>query len=405
MIFGEDYLKLLGQIGNFTKEVTGVSIVDAYFGPKVLSPESAKRHLTPEKLLMNLDTLIGKAGEIDDELRRIAITSDLESLKVVVKWISGENIPYTRLVEGIFSITPRKFGQNEIRKGQQIVGDLCTTLPGSDVSEKILKWRKESKISGEALKKMIDTAIVKRTQEIRELFEKHVFAHFPTKVENKGVIYKTVTGEPWGAYNYYQGNYTSINAFNIDRPFNRYGLIWTLCHEYEHHVANLFTEKYYRENKWLDLPAVLLHTRRCVISEGTADCARDFLGLQSGEEYGEFIEPLANLGRMISLNIAYMLNVENIDDETAAEYVASEGFLPIEQARKGIGFSKPLTPDGKPNFFKPYIYTYFFGRRDYVLPAFEKALKKDRVKEFFQTLYLNPYSRSSATWKIAFSKI
>ena len=405
MIFGEDYLKLLGQIGNFTKEVTGVSVIDAYFGPKNLSPEKAKRRLTPEKLLMNLDTLIGKAKEIDDELRRITVTSDLESLKVVVKWLLGENIPYTRLVEGIFGIAPRKFGQNEIRKAQQIVEDACSTFPGSDVSEKVLKWREESKISREALKKMIDTVIVERTQEIKGLFEKHVFAHFPTKVENKGVIYKTVTGEPWVAYNYYQGDYTSINVLNIDRPFNRYRLIMALCHEYEHHVASLFTERYYRENKSLDLSAVLLHTKRCIISEGTADCARDFLGLQLSEEYGEFIESLSNLGKMIGLNVAYMLNVENVDDETAAEYLASEGFLPIEEARKGIRSNKPLTPDGKPNLFKPYIYTYFFGRRDYVLPTFQKAQKKDKVKEFFQTLYLNPYSHSSATWKIAFSKI
>jgi len=405
MTFGEDYLRLLGQIGNFTKEVTGVSIIDAYFGPENLSPEKAKRRLTPEKLLMNLDVLIGEAREIDDELRRIAIISDLESLRVVVKWLLGEDIPYIRLVEGIFGIIPRKFGQNKVRKAQQIVEDACATFSGSDVSEKVLKWREESKISGEALKKMVDTVIVERTQEITGLFEKRIFVHFPTKVENKGVVYKTVTDEPWGAYNYYQGNYTSINVFNIDRPFNRYGLIWTLCHEYEHHVANLFTEKYYRENKALDLAAVLLNTKRCIISEGTADCARDFLGLQLGEEYGEFIESLGNLGRMIGLNVAYMLNVENVDDETAAEYMASEGFLPIEEARKGIRFSKPSTPDGKPNFFKPYIYTYFFGRRDYVSPIFQKARKKGKIKEFFQNLYLNPYSRSSATWKIAFSKI
>jgi hypothetical protein len=108
---------------------------------------------------------------------------------------------------------------------------------------------------------------------------------------------------------------------------------------------------------------------------------------------------------MIGLNIVYMLNAESIDDETAAGYMASEGFLPIDEARKGTGFSKPLTSDGKPNFFKRYIYTYFFGKRDYVLPTFQKALKKDMVKEFFRTLYLNPYSGSSATWKIAFSKI
>jgi hypothetical protein len=405
MIFGEDYLALLGQIDNFTEEVTGVSVIDAYFGPKNLSPEKAKMRLTPEKLLLNLDVLIEKAKEIVDELRRIAVTSDLESLQVVVKWLLGEDIPYTRLVEEIFGITPRKFWQNEIRKAQKVVEDACATLTGADVSEKVLKWREESKISGRALKKMIGTAIAERTKEITGLFEKHVFAHFPTKVENKGVIYKTVTGEPWGAYNYYQGDYTSINAFNIDRSFNRYRLIMALCHEYEHHAANLLTEMYYRENKSLDLSAVLLNTKRCVISEGTADCARDFIGLQLSEEYGEFIESLNNLEKMIGLNVAYMLNVENVDDETAAEYLASEGFLPIEEAKKQIVFSKPLTPDGRPNFFKPYIYTYFFGRRDYVLPTFQKAQRKGKVQEFLHTLYLNPYSRSSATWKIAFSKI
>jgi hypothetical protein len=405
VVFGEDYLKLLGQIGNFTREVTGVSIVDAYFGPKSLSPEKAKRRLAPEKTLTNLDALRGKAKEIDDDLRRIVITSDLESLKVVVKWLSGENIPYNRLVEGIFGIVPRKFGQNEIRKAQQTVEDECAVLPGSDVSEKILRWEEENKISGEALKKMIHTVIVERTQEVAGLFEKKIFAHFPTKVENKGVVYKTVTGEPWSAYNYYQGNYTSLNVFNTDMPFNRHRLIAALCHEYEHHVANLFTEKYYRENKSLELSAVLLHTKGCIINEGTADCARDFLGLQLAGEYDEFIESLSNLRSMISLNVAYMLNVEKVSDEAAAEYIASEGFTPIEEARKRTGFSKPLTPNGKPNFFKPYVYTYFFGRRDYVLPTFQKAQKKGKVKEFFQTLYLNPYSRSTATWKKAFSKI
>ncbi len=404
MSFGEDYIKLVGQIGNLTKEVTGTSIVDAYFGPKDLSPDKAKKPLVPEKLLMDLDRLIGKAKDIDDELRRIALISDLESLKVVVKWISGEAIAFIPLVEGIFGITPHKFGQNDIRKAQQVVEDACATLPGSDVSEKVLKWREENKISRKALKKIIETEIVEKTKEIERLFEEQVFAYFPTKVENKGVVYKTTTGEPWGAYNYYQGDYTSINIFNIDRTFNRYRLITTACHEYEHHVASLFVEKYYRETNSLDLSAVLLLTKRCIVGEGTADCVKDFLGIKP-EEYGELLEALSRLQDIVNLNVAYMLNVENIDEKTAVEYVASEGFVPIEEARKAIMFSLPSTPDGKPNLFKPYIYTYFFGRRDYVLPTFQKAQKKGKVKEFFQTLYLNPYSRSTTTWKIAFSMI
>ncbi len=404
MTFEEDYLRLLGQIGTFTKEVTGVSIIDAYFGPENLSPEKARRPSTPERLLMNLDMLIGKAKEINDELRRTAITSNLESLKIVVRWLSGENIPYTSLVEGIFGIIPSKFGQDEIRKARQKVEDASASLPGSGVSEKILKWGKESEISGEALRKLIDTEVVELTKQIETSFEKQVFAYFPTKVRNKGVVYKNVRNEPWSAYNYYQGNYTSITAINIDTPIKKHWLMGGLCHEYEHHVANLFREKYCRENKSLDLAAVVYHTKESVIDEGTADCAREFLRLQGGE-FNELLESLKNLRSMIDINAAYMLIVQNVDDETTAEYISSESFAPIEAAKKLLGFIKPLTPDGRPNFFKPYIYTYFFGRKDYVLPTFQRAQKKNKLEEFFQTLYLNPYSRSTATWKIAFSKI
>jgi hypothetical protein len=405
LAFGEDYLKIVGQIGNFTKEITGMSIIDSYFGPENLLQEKAGMHLDHEKLLMDLDLLIGRAKDINDELRRIAITSDLESLKVVVRWLSGEDIPYIHLVEGIFGITPKKFAQSEIRRAQQTVEDACIDLPGSDVSEKILKWEEKNKISGEALKRIIDAEVVQCTQEIEGDFAKQVFAQLPTKVKNKGVIYKTTTGESWGAYSCYQGNYTSIHIFNLDRPTNRHWLTWTLGHEYEHHVASLFRERYYRRNKSLDLTALVFHTKQAIICEGTASCAKNFLGLQSRRQDPRFMEPLADLRDMISLNVAYMLNVEGVDDETSIEYGASEGFAPINYVRKGIGFFKPVTPDGKPNFFKPHVYTSFFGLRNYVLPTFQKAKKKDSLKVFFQILYLNPYSRSTATWKTAFSKI
>ena len=154
----------------------------------------------------------------------------------------------------------------------------------------------------------------------------------------------------------------------------------------------------------MDKSVALLHTKGSIISEGTADCAREFLGLLPAE-YGELLEPLGALQSMIGLNAAYMLNVESADDEKTAEYISSEGFVPVEEAIKSIRFSKPANPDGKPNLLKPYIYTYYFGRKDYVLPTFQKAQERGKLKEFFRTLYLNPYSRSSATWKTVFSII
>ncbi len=404
MALGEDYLKLLVHIGNFTKEATGISIVDAYFGPKNLSPERVKQVLPSEKLLTNLERMIDRAKEIDDKLQRTVTTTNLQSLKVVVRWLSGDDIPYPQLVKGIFGITPSKFSQAEIRKAQQRVEDASTDLPGSDVAEKIMMWREKNKISGEALKKMVNTEVVQRTREIEELFEKQVFKHLGVKVTNRGVIYKAVSNEPWGAYNYYQGNYTSVNAINVDRTFNKHRLVGMLCHEYEHHVANVFAERYYRKTKALDTSVALLHTKGCIIGEGTADCAREFLNW-SPAEYGELLESLATLQSMIGLNAAYMLNVETVNDEKATEYISSEGFVPIEEAKKSLRFSKPTNPDGKPNLLKPYVYTYHFGRKDYVLPTFQKAQKKGKVKEFFRILYLNPYSRSSATWKTAFSRI
>jgi len=405
MTFEEKYLKLIGQIDNFVQMNAGTSIVDSYFGPANLSPKRVEPCLTVDELIENIDTLYGQTKGLENELRRIVIASELESLRVVVRWLSGEIIPYSRLVKGIFGITPCKFKEREIRRAQKKVEEASASLPGSSISEKILRWMKNGEVSGKVLKELVETELAELTRKIEKLFDQHVFTYFPTGVQNKGVIYKTVTKKPWGANNYYQGNYTSITAINIDLPANRRRIMGGLCHEYEHHVTNLFREKHYRENKLLDLSAVLYHTKGSVIDEGTADCAKDFLNLQTEEEHSELLEYLQNLRRMIDINVAYMINVQGVDDETAAEYIASESFAPIEAARKLLEFIKPMTPNGKPNFFKPYIYTYFFGRRDYVLPTFQEAQKKNRLKEFFQILYLNPYSRSTASWKIAFAKI
>jgi hypothetical protein len=363
-----------------------------------------KQVLPSEKLLANIERILERAKEIDEKLKRTVITSDLESLRVVVRWLSGDNIPYRQLVNGIFGIDPSKFSQSEIRRAQQRVEDACTGLPGHSVSEKIVRWREESKISAEAVKRMINNEVVQRTREIEELFKKQIFRNLGVKVKNRGIVYKAVSGEPWGAYNYYQGNYTSVNAINMDRTFNKHRFVGMLAHEYEHHIANVFAERYYRRTKALDTSVALLHTKRSVINEGTADCAKEFLNLPP-TEYDELLQSLDTLQSMTSLNAAYMLNVESINDEKTAEYVCSEAFLPIEEARKSLSFGKPTNPDGRPNLFKPYIYTYYFGKRGFVLPTFHKAQRKDKIEEFFRILYLNPYSRSSATWKIALSKI
>ncbi|MFX1270953.1 MAG: hypothetical protein ACFFAX_04645, partial [Promethearchaeota archaeon] len=187
---------------------------------------------------------------------------------------------------------------------------------------------------------------------------------------------------------------------NVDRPFSKHGLAAVIYHEYEHHVSNLWREKAYRENNWTDLSIVPL-TGRCVISEGTADTAMDFLEVGEGTDALR-MRALANLSRMCSMNAALMLNHEHASDDEVVEYLVECTFGKEERIRPSLEFSRPKTKEGKPNLWAPYIFNYLTGRKDFVYPTFLKAKETDKLPNFFRTVYLNPYSGSSRTWNEAF---
>ena len=113
-------------------------------------------------------------------------------------------------------------------------------------------------------------------------------------------------------------------------------------------------------------------------------------------------ESIAMLGSMITINAAIMLNQEGKTVEETVEYMMEYGFRERAKAQSVMNFIGPTSENGKPNLWAPYTFTYLFGRIDFVLPAFTKAVKEDVLGEFFRTIYLNPYSGSSVTWKKAF---
>ena len=78
------------------------------------------------------------------------------------------------------------------------------------------------------------------------------------------------------------------------------------------------------------------------------------------------------------------------------------GLRTENHAKAATKFIKPSNDDGMPNFWAPYIFTYYFGRTDFVFPTYKKAVQNDVLPEFYRTIYLNPYSGSSITWKNAF---
>ncbi|MGV9103179.1 MAG: hypothetical protein ACOC3C_03575, partial [Candidatus Thorarchaeota archaeon] len=263
-------------------------------------------------------------------------------------------------------------------------------------------YEKEGKVTGDELRWIIEGDLQEKAADVGNLFREKVFSEMGEDVTDNGVIYRPVQDKPWSGYNYYQGDFKSINAFNTDRSFNKHNLLGVVYHEYEHHVSGLWREKAFREKGWTELSIVPLHTGRCVISEGTADTAREFLEVEESETE-ELVRALYKLRRMTSINAAIMLNEQGNSANEVINYMIERGLRRPKSAKDSIQFIQPEKDDGSPNIWAPYVFTYFFGRTNFVLPAFKRAKEEAELKRFFRTIYLNPFSGSSITWNKAFS--
>ncbi|TFG33753.1 hypothetical protein EU527_06930 [Candidatus Thorarchaeota archaeon] len=404
MQVSEKYVRLCGMVSNLTREMTGTSFVDAFFGPEFLNPEQQPKDKSPEEIIHEIETLIDSVKQIyGNTIRGDHLLGECHSMKLVVEWLIGKQMSYDDLVHGLFHIPIKKFSESTIDALISSLDDGLKEHPGSELRDRVDHFNKQGEITGLELKYLVEKELQTKSVEVGSLFKKKIFTLIGTSVTDNGVEYQTVNGAPWSGYNWYQQGFKSINQFNLDVTFNRSTLQGVIYHEYEHHVSNLWREKYYHENGDLELSVVPLHTGRCVISEGTADTAKEFLGVKDENPQIEIADTLYSLRRMTSINAAIMLNHEGKSVDDAIEYMYERGFRTQKSAESSIAFIAPKLPDGRTNFWAPYIFTYFFGRTDFVLPTFKRAVESDELIQFYQTLYLNPYSSSSVTWKKAFS--
>lgn len=399
----EKFVTICGEVGNYTEKLTGVSIVDAYFGPEEFHPKNQSKEKPPQDLIHGIqESFDAIRDEIEDPLRFEYMMGELHSLNILVDWLSGKDMSYSELVEGLFSISMKKYLESEIDKQIELVSVVMDNFPGNDLRDKIKRYGEEGTITGTDLQILLETDFQQRVQEISQEFRNKIYKLMGASVPDNGVQYEAVRDEPWGGYNWYLGGFKSLNQFNIDRKFNRDTLQNTIYHEYEHHVSNLWREKAFLKTGNLELSIVPLHTGRCVISEGTADSAKDFLGVSEENPRIRVLESLNPLRRMTQINAAIFLNSEGKSVEETVEYLSQRGYRSEEASKSSIPFISPITKDGRVNIFAPYIFTYFIGRTNYVHPTFLKASKKDVLPEFFKTVYMNPYSGSSVTWNKAF---
>ncbi len=323
----KEFVRLCGQVGGFTKQMTGVSVVDAYFGPDEFHPDLMQYEGDPKTLRENLERLIDAiADEVEDPLREEYMKGEVMSLIAVVDWLSGSRIPYPDLVEGLFHIPMKRFGESVVDDYIKSVEAEIEGYPGSDLREKVTLFGEQGEVTGDELRSLIEGDLQEKAAEVGGLFRERVFSKMGEHVQDNGVIYEAVTGEPWSGYNWYKGDFKSLNQFNVDNTFNMNTIRSVIYHEYEHHVSNLWREKEYRETGNLELAIVPLHTGRCVISEGTADTAKEFLEVEEEDPAVRVVNELYKLRRVTSINAAIMLNHEGKSAEEAVDYMVERGY-------------------------------------------------------------------------------
>lgn len=265
----EDYVKLVLNIGQYDADY-----VDAYYGPSewrsnlesdlkfdstVFKELSAKTN----NLLNELESLGEyKATELET-LRFRYLYKQLLACKTKIYMLNGVLLPFDEETKALYDASAPTHSDEYF---QSAIKELDKILPGSgDVAKRLNDFKSKFVIPTEKLKDVFDAAI----KECRTKTLNHI--KLP-KEESFKVEY--VKDKPWGAYNWYKGNYYSVIQVNTDLPIYIDRAVDLAAHEgYPgHHVYNVLLEaNLAKKRSWVEFEVYTLFSPQSLIAEGTAN--------------------------------------------------------------------------------------------------------------------------------------
>jgi hypothetical protein len=362
--FGRDYLRLVLEIN---KHIDGY--IDAYYGPDEIKVEvEADPKKSPSALLANLHALQTQIPS-GDPSRQAFLSATFRSIDTTLRVLDGETVEYLDEVERLYDIKPSLVDETKFEDAHHALDLLLPGSAGQNLPTRLASWRKQLEISGDAILPLLEIARLETRQRTRTMFE------LP---EDESVELRLTNNQPWGAYNWYLGNYRSLIEFNTDMPAQIQGVLGTFTHEAYpgHHTEHLLKEKVlFREKMYAERSAVLLQSPSAVISEGIATMAQDviFPDDTAYDWIAEHLLPAADLSideslirqmrqineaykplRHVTGNAAILFHTGQFSELQAIDYIRTYGIVTQKRAEKSFSFlSHPL--------FRSYIFTYTAG--------------------------------------------
>ena len=394
----EGYVRLILAIGQHDEHY-----VDAYYGPEEWkpgdgdgAPSLAELEARGQELLKALEGAPRSPQEEEIlRLRHTYLRRQLEAALARIEMLRGASMTFDEESRALYdAVAPTHDGASFL----ELQAELDRLLPGDgSLIERLDAFRREFTIPPERLDSVFTAAIDecrRRTREYLELPEGESF-----RVEY-------VTGQPWSAYNWYQGQSRSLIQVNTDLPVFIDRAIDLACHEgYPgHHVYNALLEKHLvRERGWWEFSVYPLFSPQSLIAEGTANFGirvafpgderlefeRDILFPLAGidpakaETYYQALEVLRGL-RYAGNEAARAYLDGAMDGEEAARWLARYALSPQERAEQRVRFF---------DRYRSYVINYNLGEdlvAAYVEAAGGGEADRDRRWQVFGELLSTP---------------
>ena len=268
-----DYLLLGLRLDQHTP-----GLVDGYFGPAELKAQvDIEQVRAPARLRDDAATLCDRlAREVAEPDRRAWLDAQLVALETQASALAGDGLPYLDHVARCFAYGPPR---HDDALFEEAAAQIAALLPGdAPLSDRLASWDGRFEIPIERLPSVVDWLVSRFRTAAADQFG------LP---DGEDLRVSLVTGQPWSAYNWFDGGRRSRVDINTDLPVRAADLIQTVAHETYpgHHLEHAWKEADLVDSRGrLESSILLINTPECLISEGLADLGLRFAAPLVGRE-------------------------------------------------------------------------------------------------------------------------
>ncbi|MCP3143547.1 hypothetical protein [Pyxidicoccus xibeiensis] len=317
----EQYVKLVLAVGQHDK-----NYVDAYYGPEAWAKEAEAARMSLLDIGGRAAALVKEVEDVpvpDDALlamRRRFLLTQLNALSARVRMLSGEQLKFDEESEALYGARSPRHTEADF---EAVHAELEKLIPGpGPLPERLTRFRQDFVIPKDKLDVVMRTAM----EEARRRTLK--FVKLPA---HESFTLEFVTHKPWGGYNWFKGNATSLIQINTDLPIFISRAIDLGAHEgYPgHHVYNALLEQHLvRERGWVEFSVYPLYSPMSFIAEGSANYGIEMAFPDAADYLRDVLFPLAGLdpkradeySRMEELN----KKLSYADNEAGRRYLDGE---------------------------------------------------------------------------------